>query len=65
LKFPGALADPGAIAALHRPLRLMIWGRAARRSAFMDRISRQITDETPAHAGDIDRQLAWVNLAAN
>jgi hypothetical protein len=43
----------------------MIWGRAARRSAFMDRISRQITVETPVHAGDIDRQLAWVNLGAN
>jgi len=28
-------------------------------------ISRQITDETAAHLRDIDRQLAWVNLAAN
>jgi hypothetical protein len=39
--------------------------RAALRPASAGCISRQITVEMSAHIGDIDRQLAWVNLAAN
>src|SRR5712664_4771852 len=39
--------------------------RAARRSAFVGGISRQITLEMPAHVGDIDPQLAGVSLAVN
>jgi len=62
LKFPAAaLADRDAAACIAPPATVA--HLPPRRPAFV--ISRQITDETPAHLRDIDRQLAWVNLAAN